>query len=130
MKTVIFLAAVLSFFQVSRLSAYDIKGAKPISDLSEVQAKAKTDKKLITLVYKGSDNTCPHCAAAAVNGVRAVQSSSVMVLITEKESRNNSIVSKLPKPMQEVLKSQYGGAYVSFTVFDPDLTKVLASGDR
>jgi len=124
------LAALFLFALASTLPAYDIKGAKPISELSEAQAKAKADKKLITLVYKGSDNQCPHCAAAAANGVKAVQSSSVMVLITEKEWRNQSLVSKLPKPMQTALKDQFGGAYVSFNVFDPDITKVVASGDR
>jgi hypothetical protein len=130
MKWIALSAAVLLVLQALPLSAYDIKGAKPVSKLEEQQAKAKADKKLITLVYKGSDNTCPHCAAAAENGIKAVQSSSVMVLITEKEAKESSIVSTLPKAIQDVLSVQHRGAYVSFTVFDADLTKVIASGDR
>ena len=130
MKTIARFAVVLVALQALPLAAYDIKGAKPVTKLGEQQTKAKADKKLVTLVYKGSDNTCPHCAAAAENGIKAVQSSSVMVVITEQEAKESSIVSKLPKAIQDVLSVQHRGAYVSFTVFDADLTKVIASGDR
>jgi len=129
MKSPLLTAAALSLL-CSFVGAYEITGAKPIDKLSAEQAKAKQGKKLITVVYKGADNNCPHCAAAAENGIKAVRASSEMVVITEAQTKDKALMSTLPPAVQKVLSTQPTNAWVSFTVFDPDLTKVIASGNR
>jgi hypothetical protein len=130
MKTTSLLITLL-FLQLGfTANAYEIRGAKPISKLAEEQAKAKQDKKLICIIYKGSNEACPHCENAAANGVKSVSGDALTIYITEKESRDKTIISKLPQPVQAVLKKQSLGAWVSFTVFDADLTTVIASADR
>jgi len=85
---------------------------------------------LLTVVFQGSNTKCPHCAAAAKNGIKVVKSDSVMVVVTEKEARDKAVLGKLPQILQDHLRKQSGGAYVSFTVFDADLTKIIASANR
>jgi len=55
------------------------RGISPLSELKEAQAKAVTDKKLVVLVVKGMDDNCPNCAAALVNGEKAIGSGVVKV---------------------------------------------------
>ncbi len=111
-------------------SAYEISGAKPIDKLAAEQAKVKEGKKLICLVYKGADDSCPHCAAAAENGVKAVRGSAECVFITEAQVKDKAIMDKLPANLQTMLKAQPTNAWVSFTVYDADLTKVIATSSR
>ena len=126
-----FLLAVLLLCAVCQIAgAYEIQGARPIDKLAAEQAKAKTGKKLMCIVYKGRDDSCPHCASAADNGVKAVRASTEMVVITEAQVADKALVATLPKAVQAVLAKQHTNAYVSFTVFDADLTTVIASADR
>ena len=111
-------------------NAYEISGAKPIDKLASEQAKVKASKKLICIVYKGSDDSCPHCAAAAENGVKAVRGSAECVFITEAQVNDKAVMDKLPVNVQKMLKSQPTNAWVSFTVYDADLTKVIATSNR
>ncbi len=111
-------------------SAYEISGAKPVDQLAAQQAKAKEDKKLLCIVYKGADNNCPHCAAAAANGIKAVHASAEMVVVTEAQVKDKTLMGTLPKSARDMLQRQPTNAWVSFTVFDPDMTKVIATGDR
>lgn len=126
MKILLFFAALL----ISSVQAYEITGAKPIDKLAVEQAKAKTGKKLMCIVYKGSDNNCPHCAAAADNGVKAVRGSTETVFITEAQVKDKAIMDKLPKPVQDMLRKQPGNAWVSFTVFDQEMTSIIAASSR
>lgn len=130
MKSLTLIIIILLAQCSSRLLAYEITGAKPISKLEDQQMKAKADKKLITIVYQGSDKECPHCAAAAENGIKAVHNSSVILVITQKEAHDVSLIKKLPASVKNALKDQFLGAWVSFTVFDPDFKKVIASANR
>lgn len=111
-------------------NAYEISGAKPIEKLAAEQAKVKESKKLICLVYMGSDDTCPHCAAAAENGVKAVRGSAECVFITEAQVKDKAIMDKLPPDVQKMLKQQPTNAWISFTVYDADMTKVIATSSR
>jgi hypothetical protein len=110
--------------------AYEISGAKPIDKLAAEQAKVKASKKLICIVYKGAHETCPHCAAAAENGVKAVRGSAECVVITEAQVKDKAIMDKLPPDVQKMLRSQPTNAWVSFTVYDADLTKIIATSGR
>jgi hypothetical protein len=111
-------------------NAYEIAGAKSIDKLASEQAKVKAGKKLICLVYKGADETCPHCAAAAENGVKAVRGSAECVFITEAQVKDQAIMGKLPSDVQKMLRTQPTNAWVSFTVYDADMTKVIATSSR
>lgn len=114
----------------SLASAYDISGAKPIDKLASEQSKVKDTKKLLCIVYKGADDSCPHCAAAAENGVKAVRGSAECVFITEEQVKDPKVMEKLPAGVQTMLKSQPTNAWVSFTVYDAELTKVIATANR
>ncbi|MEO5917591.1 MAG: hypothetical protein ABIS50_25400 [Luteolibacter sp.] len=111
-------------------NAYEISGAKPIDKLASEQAKVKDSKKLLCIVYKGADDSCPHCAAAAENGVKAVRGSAECVVITEAQVKDKAVMDKLPSNVQKMLKEQPTNAWVSFTVYDADLTKVIAASSR
>lgn len=111
-------------------TAYEISGAKSIDKLAAEQAKVKAGNKLICLVYKGSDDSCPHCATAAENGVKAVRGSAECVFITEAQVKDKAIMDKLPPHVQKMLKQQPTNAWVSFTVYDADMTKVIATSSR
>lgn len=126
LPAVIALAGIFGGFA----NAYEISGAKPIDKLAEEQAKVKESKKLICIVYTGSDKSCPHCAAAAENGVKAVRGSAECVVITEEQVKDKAIMDKLPANVQKMLKAQPTNAWVSFTVYDADMTKVIASANR
>lgn len=110
--------------------AYEISGAKPIDKLASEQAKVKDSKKLICIVYKGADDQCPHCAAAAENGVKAVRGSAECVFITEAQVKDPAVMGKLPSNVQAMLKKQPTNAWVSFTVYDADLKTEIASSSR
>ena len=110
--------------------AYDISGAKPIDKLASEQAKAKSAKKLMCIVYKGADENCPNCATAAENGVKAVRGAAECVFITEAQVKDPKVMETLPAEVQKMLKSQPTNAWVSFTVYDADLTKMIATLSR
>ena len=130
MKAIVLLTAAFLASAIHLASAYEIAGAKPIDKLAAEQAKAKQGKKLICIVYKGADNTCPHCAAAAENGVKAIKASTEMVVITEEQVKDKALLGTLPKAVKSMLERQPTNAWVSFTVFDQDMTTIIASGDR
>ncbi len=130
MKTMALLTAAFLTSAVHLASAYEIAGAKPIDKLAAEQARAKQNKKLICIVYKGADNTCPHCAAAAENGATAIRASAELVVITEEQVKNKALLATLPPAVKTMLERQPTNAWVSFTVFDQDMTAIIASGDR
>ncbi len=110
--------------------AYEVAGSKPIEKLDSEVAKVKASKKLICIVYTGSDESCPHCAAAAVNGVKAVRGSAEVVVIKQVQAKDKAFVAKFTPAVQEVLAKQPTNAWVSFNVFDPDMKTLIASIGR
>lgn len=111
-------------------SAYEVQGSKPIEKLDAEVAKVKAAKKLICIVYTGSDESCPNCAEAAVNGVKAVKSSAEVVVIKEKQAKDQAFVAKFSPAVQKMLAEQPTNAWVSFNVFDADMTTLIASAGR
>ena len=111
-------------------SAYEVPGSKPIEKLDEEVAKVKAAKKLICIVYTGSDQNCPHCAAAALNGVKAVRGSAEVVVIKQAQAKDKAFVAKFTPAVQEVLAKQPTNAWVSFNVYDADMKTLIASIGR
>ena len=109
---------------------YEVAGSKPIEKLEAEVAKVKAAKKLICIVYTGSDENCPHCAAAAANGVKAVKGSAEVVVIKQAQAKDKAFVAKFTPAVQEVLAKQPTGAWVSFNVYDADMTTLVASLGR
>jgi hypothetical protein len=126
----LFLSPILvaSFCYIA--SAYDVPGSKPIEKLDAEVAKVKASKKLICIVYTGSDESCPHCAAAAANGVKAVRGSAEVVVIKQVQAKDKAFTAKFTPAVQEMLAKQPTNAWVSFNVYDPDMNTLIASIGR
>ncbi len=110
--------------------AYEVAGSKPIEKLDAEVAMAKSAKKLICIVYTGSDQNCPHCAAAAVNGVKAVRGSAEVVVIKQVQAKDKAFAAKFTPAVQEMLAKQPTNAWVSFNVYDADMKTLVASIGR
>jgi len=106
------------------------RGFAPITELKDAQAKATTDKKLVVLVVKGMDDECPNCAAALENGEKAVGSGVVKVFARAETIRKQD-TSSFPPALKERLKKPFvTGAYVTFVVFDPAMSKIIVEAGR
>jgi hypothetical protein len=129
MKTIIGLF-VVGVLMVSRsVMAGEVpRGFLPYSDLAQAQAKAKTEKKLLAIVAKGSDDACPHCASALESGTKAVHSDCVFVFIRVADLRAD--VATLPAKLKDASEGARDGAAVYFYVFDPDLGTLIAKAGR
>ncbi|MCB1275532.1 hypothetical protein [Prosthecobacter sp.] len=129
MKTL--LLSALGFVSIcSMVSAYEVAGSKPIEKLESEVAKVIASKKLICIVYTGRDESCPHCAAAAANGVKAVRGSAECVVIKEAQAKDKSFTAKFTPAVQAVLAKQPTNAWVSFNVFDAEMNTLIASIGR
>lgn len=105
------------------------RGYQPFGEFKEAQAKA-AGKKLVVLVVKGMDDACPNCAEAMENGERAV-GSGVVKLFARAESIGKEDVSELPAVVQQRIRKAFtSGAYVTFVVFNPDLSEIVAEAGR
>jgi hypothetical protein len=105
------------------------RGYAPLSELQEAQTKAE-GKKLIVLVVKGMDDACPNCATALDNGERAVGSGVVKVFARAEKIREADSAG-----FTQALKDRIGrgfntGASVTFVVFNPDMSEILAEASR
>lgn len=106
------------------------RGFDPLSDLPALSAKAATDKKMVVLVVKGSNDACPRCAVAMDNGLKAV-GSGVVKVFARAENIKASDSSAFPAPLKErIAKGFTTGAYVTFVVFDPEMKKIVAEAGR
>lgn len=110
--------------------AYEVAGAKPIDKLVAEVAKVKESKKLICIVYTGRDESCPNCAEAAEAGVKAVRGATECVVIKEVEVKDKSITDKLTPAVRKMLAQQPTNAWVSFSVFDPEMNTLIATIGR
>lgn len=124
------LSAILFVSLCGLASSYDVAGSKPIEKLEDEVAKVIASKKLICIVYTGRDENCPHCAAAAANGVKAVRGSAECVVIKEAQAKDKAFAAKFTPAVQAVLAKQPTNAWVSFNVFDPEMKTLIASIGR
>ncbi len=104
------------------------RGFLPFSELSKAQEKAKETKKLVAIVAKGSDDSCPRCAAAMENGMKAVRGDCVLVFTRVADLRKDAAT--LPAKLQEAAQGAADGAAVYFYVFDPPLETLVAKAGR
>jgi hypothetical protein len=105
------------------------RGYVPLSELQEAQTKAD-GKKLIVLVVKGMDDACPNCAAALENGEKAV-GSGVVRLFARAEKIREADSAGFPQTLKDRIgKGFTTGAAVTFVVFNPDMTSIVAEASR
>lgn len=131
MKRHLLTAATALVLGIVTLSAKDDapRGFMPISELQEARDKAD-GKKLIVLVVKGADDSCPNCAAALENGEKAV-GSGVVKVFARAEKMNKADTSAYPAALKERAKQHFTtGAAVTFLVFDPAMEKIIAEAGR
>ncbi|MGC4015063.1 MAG: hypothetical protein QM755_11195 [Luteolibacter sp.] len=106
------------------------RGFTPISELKDVQAKAAKDKKLIVLVVKGSDDSCPHCAAAMEAADKSV-GSGVLQVFARAADMNKADKGGFPEALKNRAKKLFtDGAWVTVLVFNPDMSQIIAEADR
>lgn len=124
------LSAVLIASLCSIAFATEVPGSKPIEKLDGEVAKAKAAKKLIAIVYVGSDERCPHCAATAAIGAKAIRASAELFVIKQAQAKDKAYAAKFTPAVQEMLARQPTGAWVSFNVYDADMQTLVASAGR
>ena len=106
------------------------RGFSPLAELKDAQTKATADKKLVVLVVKGMDDSCPNCAATLENGLKAV-GSGVVKVFARAETIGEADASAFPPALQARVKKQFTrGAAVTFVVFDPEMTKIVVEAGR
>jgi hypothetical protein len=104
------------------------RGFSPLTDVREAQAEATSGKKLV--VVKGRDDACPNCAVALENGLKAV-GSGVVKVFARAETIGNEDASNFTPALQARVKQNFStGAWVTFVVFDPEMTKIVAEASR
>jgi len=105
------------------------RGYAPLAELAEAQSKA-AGKKLVVLVVKGRDDACPNCATAMENGEDAIGSGVVKVFARAETIRDADSTHFTPALKQRVGQGFTTGASVTFVVFDPDMTSIVAEASR
>lgn len=130
MKALLLLSAILCAALGGTSFAYEVSGAKPIEKLDAEVARVKAANKLICIVYTGSDESCPHCAAAAANGVKAVRGTAECVVIKQAQAKDKAFTAKFTPAVQQMLAKQPTNAWVSFNVYDPEMKSLIASIGR
>jgi len=76
------------------------------------------------------DDACPNCAAALENGLKAVGSGIVKVF-ARAETIGKADASGFPPTLQERIKQSFTtGAAVTFVVFNPDMSSIIAEASR
>ncbi len=131
MKHLLFTAFVTLILGSLSLSADDKvpRGYQPLSEYKEGITKSG-GKKLIMLVVKGLDDSCPNCKEAMENGERAV-GSGVIELFARAENLNKADLSTYPQALQDRAKKGFTtNAFVTFLVFDPKMEKIIAEASR
>lgn len=130
MKTT-FTAFVAIILGITTLSAKDKapRGYEPISELEAARSEAG-GKKLIVVLVKGMDDSCPNCVSAMENGERAIGAGVVKVFVRAEEI-NKADLSAYPQAFQERAKKKFTyGSAVTFLVFDPAMEKLIAEATR
>jgi len=125
-----------AFFSLAALLALPLaakddapRGFTPLAELQEAQTKAD-GKKLIVLVVKGMDDACPNCAAALENGEKAIGSGVVKVFARAETIGKADSNGFTPALKNRISNGFTTGAAVTFVVFNPDMTTILAEASR
>lgn len=106
------------------------RGFTPLSELPAAQTKAAAGKKLVVLVVKGMDDSCPNCAAALENGLKAI-GSGVEKVFARAETIGKADATAFPPALQERIKQNFvTGAAVTFVVFNSDMSKIVVEAGR
>ncbi len=127
------IAAVLSLAcsLILPLSAKDDvpRGFAPLTELKDVQTKAE-GKKLVVLVVKGMDDACPNCTAALENGEKAVGSGVAKLFARAETIRAAESADFSPALKERIRQGFTTGASVTFVVFNPDMSAIVAEASR
>lgn len=124
-------AALALILGITSLSAKDKapRGYEPISEMEAAISEA-AGKKLIVVLVKGMDDSCPNCASAMENGERAI-GSGVVKVFARAEDMNKADLSPYPKAFRERAEKKFTtNASVTFLVFDPAMEKLIAEATR
>ena len=105
------------------------RGFTPLAELQEAQTKA-AGKKLIVLVVKGMDDACPNCATALDNGEKAIGSGVVKVFARAETIREADSSGFTPALKNRIGNGFTTGAAVTFVVFNPDMSTIVAEASR
>lgn len=104
-------------------------GYAPLSELQEAQAKG-AGKKLVVLAVKGLDDDCPNCVTAMQNGEKAIGSGVVKVFARAETISKADSAAFTPELKARIAKNFTTGASVTFVVFNPEMTKIVAEASR
>ena len=132
MKTLIRSLLALAIVPLT-LAAKEAKEVAPsgyytFADLAKAQEKAKTSKKLIAVLAKGANDNCPHCVTAMGVGQATLRADCVMVF-TRSEGLSSKTES-LSAGAKSGLSGCPTGAAVTFVVFNPEMTEMVAKIGR
>jgi hypothetical protein len=130
-KPIIAILSALMLSSVAASAKDDApRGFAPLSELSEAQTEAEAKKKLVVLVVKGKDDNCPNCVEALENGLKAV-GSGVVKVFARAETIGKADASAFSPALQARVKQHFiTGAWVTFVVFDPAMSKIIAEAGR
>ncbi|MEY3897016.1 MAG: hypothetical protein RLZZ214_2537 [Verrucomicrobiota bacterium] len=128
-RLIVLISALFTPF--SAIAKDDVpRGFTPLVEIKEAQTEAASGKKLVVLVVKGMDDACPNSAAALENGLKAVGSGVVKVFARAETIGKADASNFTPALRERVKKNFIGGAYVTFVVFDPAMTQIVAESSR
>lgn len=126
-----FTAAFALILGITSISAKDKTpgGYEPISELEAARAEAGGNKLIVVLV-KGMNDSCPHCDDAVKAGQRAI-GTGVVKIFARAETLNSANLSSYPQSFQTRAGKKFTtGASVTFLVFDPAMEKLIAEITR
>ena len=123
--------ALMALFALPLAAREDVpRGFEPLSDWKQEQAKALEAKRLVILVVKGKDDACPNCAEALDNGLKAI-GSGVVKLFARAETIREADTAGMPDAVVKRIQAGFTtGAAVTFVVFNPEMTGILAEAGR
>lgn len=131
MKTV-FNLVLASIFGAGVLLAKDgaPRGYDPISDLEKVKAEAVGKNRLVVVLVKGKDDSCPNCTATIANGERAI-GSGVVKVFARAETLNAEGAADFEGALKDRVTRKFTtGVAVTFLVFNPDMSELLVEATR
>ncbi len=123
MKTTTTLLAVLvALASGSAFAALDVpKKVFPVKRLDEAIAKAKSEKKAVSLVFSQANTTCGICIAASSQAFKALDDHSIVVLV------NSGVIEELallsPPVFTALNEDSFGNTIPWAVVMSPDLTE-------
>jgi hypothetical protein len=132
MKTLLYSLLALAILPLA-IVAKEAKEKAPsgyytFDEIAKAQEKAKTSKKMIAVLAKGMNDNCPHCVTAMGVGQSTLRNDCVLVF-TRAETLPSKTAS-LPEAAKSGLGGCPTGASVTFVVFNPEMTEMVAKIGR